>query len=506
MVLFIVLLLFLLPNQSIAAYYRIFSLHTLCPPEKSNTWIDSVYHDKDATTIDLHDKPLMSSVLIEHVWDNSSYKHFHHCEFNIKARSKWLQEAHSGLFAAVRQLNFRQNPAGDCIDYVIFEVNTLTAPTSHKICGTVDDEFFDENNYFEAPEGSLKVVVHIGPHNMEPNKIIMKLSFTAFEDCTGSYKFRCTNSRCISDNLYNDLVINCIPPFCTDEPRYYRKCGTSPAFIPPKGHVLLIGSMLIVVIFLVAMSWYFLKLTSTEVQSPVVEAKYTPRPTKLEELNVHSLLHIISFLNVLDTINLGKTSKLMKSMAKQSYIRFSHISFGNLSVDVYGSPSILEEIGDDVRSVEISGLNVQMLDCLLKCCPNLTDIKLIDSSNIFNSMSFGKYLPLLKNITNLEIRKSEIYYSKMNRAKRFQNFDSLLASLTEIDKLNSLKIDFIETGDKTFHLLKSIKNLKYLHLNRYLATAPIPPIIPTFSHLKEYLLSIEDSETSEIISELVVMG
>ncbi|XP_037040264.1 uncharacterized protein LOC119077184 [Bradysia coprophila] len=261
MAFFIALLLFLLPNQSYTAQYRIFSLHTLCSPEKSNTWIESVYHDKDATTIDLHDQPLKSSVLIEHVWDNSSYKHFHHCEFNIRARSKWLQEANSGLFAAIRQLNFRQNTDGECIDYVIFEVNTLTAPTSHKICGTVyeDDDFLDEKNYFEIPGDSLKVVVHIGPHTTQPNKINMKLSFTAFEDCTGSYKFRCTNSKCISDNLYNDLVINCIPPFCTDEPRFYRKCGTSPAIIQPKGHILFIGSALILAIFFISMSWYFLK-------------------------------------------------------------------------------------------------------------------------------------------------------------------------------------------------------------------------------------------------------
>ncbi|XP_037044160.1 uncharacterized protein LOC119080056 [Bradysia coprophila] len=229
--------------------------------------------------------------------------------------------------------------------------------------------------------------------------------------------------------------------------------------------------------------------TSTELQSADVGAKYTTMPTKLKELYVHSWLHIISFLDVLDTINLAKTSRLMKSIAKQSYIRFSHISFGESSVDVSELPLVLEEIGDDVRSVVISGLNVRMLDCLLKCCPNLTELKLIDSSNILNSMPFGKYLPLLKNITNLEIRKSGIYYSKMNRAKRFQNIDSLLATLTEIDTLNSLKIDYIETGDKTFHHLKSIKNLKCLHLNRYLATVPVPPIIPNFLHLKEYLFT-----------------
>lgn len=125
----------------------------------------------------------MSSVLLEHVWDNSSYKHIHHCEFNIQTRSKWMSGASRGLFVAIRELKFRQNDQGECIDYVIFELNLMGMPSSHKVCGTTaaEEGMQDLKNYFEIPDGVLKVIVHIGHHNLEPNEIAMKLTVTSFE-------------------------------------------------------------------------------------------------------------------------------------------------------------------------------------------------------------------------------------------------------------------------------------------------------------------------------------
>lgn len=256
-----IFLMLLLPGQSYMAY-RKYNLDKLCPSERTNSYIDSVYHTKDSSTIKLHDSPSTSSVLVEHVWDNSSHKHFHHCEFNIQAHSKWLHGPTGGIFAAIRELNFRQNAAGECIDYVIFELNTLTAPTSHKVCRTVDidDYSLDENNFFEIPEGSLKVIVHIGRHSLEPEKITMKLTFTAFEDCSGTYRFRCTNSKCISNNLVNDLIINCIPPFCSDEPKLFSECGTRPAFVLPDSNFIAICSTVAFAVVGVTLSWYLLKI------------------------------------------------------------------------------------------------------------------------------------------------------------------------------------------------------------------------------------------------------
>lgn len=125
----------------------------------------------------------MPSVLLEHIWDNSTYKHIHHCEFNVKGRTQWTYGSRGGIFVSIRELRFRQNIVGECIDYIIFELNNNEGPTSHKVCGTVfgNEAVGDIRNYFEIPNGFLKIIVHIGYHNVEPNEIAMKLTLTAFE-------------------------------------------------------------------------------------------------------------------------------------------------------------------------------------------------------------------------------------------------------------------------------------------------------------------------------------
>lgn len=163
------------------------SLHKLCAPDKTTSIVDTVsdtvQHNNDIVTIDIYDSPTMTSVLVDHAWDDLSYKNFHHCEFNVKTRSKWSTGASSGLFVAIRELKFRQNIVGECIDYMIIELDTMTTPTSHKICGSSfgDESVLDVKNYFEASEGFVKIVIHIDPQNLKPNELSMKLTITAFE-------------------------------------------------------------------------------------------------------------------------------------------------------------------------------------------------------------------------------------------------------------------------------------------------------------------------------------
>lgn len=124
-------------------------------------------------------------MLIDHEWenwDNASDKHFLHCEFNVvEHNNKKVPHASRGIYVAVRELNFRRSTAGECIDYIIFEMNTFPAPTSRKICATVKGNEINEKNYFEIPHGLLKVIIHIGPKYPKAKKIVMKLGFTAFD-------------------------------------------------------------------------------------------------------------------------------------------------------------------------------------------------------------------------------------------------------------------------------------------------------------------------------------
>lgn len=175
-------------------------------------------------------------------------------------------------------------------------------------------------------------------------------------------------------------------------------------------------------------------------------------------------------------------------------------------MDVSELRMILQEIGHHVRSIEIFRLNKRILDCLMEHCTVVTHVKLINPSNIFHLFSFSKYKSFLKHVISLEIWKGGFFYSKLRRVKRFQNFDRLLLALKKVETLESLKIEYIEISRQTFDHLKALKTLKYLHLNRYEAKGHLPPFIPYFPHLNEILFSTEDSETSELISEIKVSG
>lgn len=207
----------------------------------------------------------------------------------------------------------------------------------------------------------------------------------------------------------------------------------------------------------------------------------------------------------MDTINLGETCVLMKNIAQLTYSRFSHFSFGDSSFDKTKLPMILQEIGCHIRTIEIDGLNKKVLDCLSEHCSNVTEIKLIDSSNIFNSISFTNYKSFLQNVTSLEIRKGT-FFSTLSRVNRFQVFDKLFIALAEVNTIKSLKIEYIDISPESFNLLKLIKSLKCLHLIRFRKTAPLSPFIPSFQHLNELLLSTEDSESNQIVSEVIFTG
>lgn len=127
----------------------------------------------------------MSAALIEHAWDNSTYKLFKNCEFMVKTPMKWFYGSYgstSGLYLAIRELNFRKNAVDECLDYVIFELSGIH-PASHKICGNISDEDgpHDAKTYFEIPDGYIKIIIHLDKHVLGSNEIKMKLTVTAFD-------------------------------------------------------------------------------------------------------------------------------------------------------------------------------------------------------------------------------------------------------------------------------------------------------------------------------------
>lgn len=171
-------------------YYITDSVNKFCE-EKSFGYTDIFYHREPTNIIEL--SPSTPSVLIEQAWDNSSYKQYQNCEFKVKTPTKLLYGSYgstSGLFVAIRELNFRRNEIGECMDYLIFELSGIN-PASHKICGQIsgDEGIPDAKNYFEIPDGFIKIIVHIDKHVLGRNEIEMKLTATAFEGVHIPYIF-----------------------------------------------------------------------------------------------------------------------------------------------------------------------------------------------------------------------------------------------------------------------------------------------------------------------------
>lgn len=54
--------------------------------------------------------------------------------------------------------------------------------------------------------------------------------------------------------------MNCIPPFCSDEPKLFSECGTRPTFVLPDKHFIAICSTVVFAIAGVTVSWYLLKI------------------------------------------------------------------------------------------------------------------------------------------------------------------------------------------------------------------------------------------------------
>lgn len=153
----------------------------LCPTSKFKVLIDQILDDKP--NIELENSNDLSVALISQKWDDQTYKSVQHCDFMVIAKPP-ASGGTSGIFASIRKMNLRKDANNACIDYVIFEVGSGESQKSQKMCGTVtDDEVFNASNYFEAPAGSMKIIVFINRYvTLESHKKLeIEFIFTSYD-------------------------------------------------------------------------------------------------------------------------------------------------------------------------------------------------------------------------------------------------------------------------------------------------------------------------------------
>ncbi|KAG4077031.1 hypothetical protein HA402_016018 [Bradysia odoriphaga] len=244
----------------IAVSYKSYKFNKLCTSSKFKALIDTILDDKP--NVELETSNDLSAAVISQRWDDKTYKSVEYCDFKVITKTS-RHEPSRGIFASIRGMNLRRKGPTECIDYVAFEVGSGIVQKSPKMCGTMDDdEVYDVSNFFEAPGGTMKVIIYISRYvTLEAGKELgIELSFTSYDDCSRN-TLECQPNKCIAKIFENDTVLNCPPPGCLDEPSLAEHCKAKPIYQAPSSHILAISALtsLFMVMFGIVTCWYCFK-------------------------------------------------------------------------------------------------------------------------------------------------------------------------------------------------------------------------------------------------------
>lgn len=110
----------------------------------------------------------------------------------------------------------------------------------------------------------------------------------------------------------------------------------------------------------------------------VFQPMLDPNAVKFEELNDDCLFKLVSYLDLIDIVNLGKSSTRFESFAKLVYRKKTRFSFGGHSRDSKINESnlepILQALGSEVQSLAWTNIDKSHLQYFSKYCPNVTQI------------------------------------------------------------------------------------------------------------------------------------
>lgn len=143
--------------------------------------VDAILDDQP--NVELENTNDFSAALISQTWDDKTYKNSEHCDFKVITKNS-RHGPTRGIFASIRQMNLRKRENNECIDYVIFQVGSGGNQKSQKMCGTIDgDEKYDASNFFEAPGGTMKVIIYISRYvTLEHGKELgVNFTFTSYD-------------------------------------------------------------------------------------------------------------------------------------------------------------------------------------------------------------------------------------------------------------------------------------------------------------------------------------
>lgn len=209
-----------------------------------------------------------SAAIVRQVWTEENLQNFHDCRITIDSNlySQYGKYGR-GMFVSIRRINFRKKSNAqdaECIDYVRISFGQAKL---QKICGTFDaNTELGRQAFFNDDEGSVNIHIFIDktrPLTLGQRSIELEMVFTAYDsklmkfmqteinrvtdwskkinknkyffpaftftECSaGPEMMRCNpkdDSFCIWSHFNEDNIMNCPPPYCSDE---NVKCGSPP--------------------------------------------------------------------------------------------------------------------------------------------------------------------------------------------------------------------------------------------------------------------------------------
>lgn len=123
------------------------------------------------------------------------------------------------------------------------------------------------------------------------------------------------------------------------------------------------------------------------------QPKIDPNTVKFEEIKDDCLLHIASYLNIIDIANLGKSSTRLFETVRRFYRKPTHFSYRPMNQN--DMQSIFQVLGIYSESTDWIKLRRSHLGFLSQYCPNVIEMKLTNRASDMTDMT---YFTIVKNI------------------------------------------------------------------------------------------------------------
>lgn len=236
---------------------------------------------------------------------------------------------------------------------------------------------------------------------------------------------------------------------------------------------------------------------------------------KFEELIDDVLLKIVSYLELIDIVNLGKTSTRFESFTTTLYRRKTHFSFGldtgYSSINESNLEPILEALAGHIKSIAWHNIQSNHLIYLSKHCSNVSELSLENSAEITpkvyreNENFFAKIEKLKVDDGSIsETVLKTLTSSKVLKCLELYNLDSISRNFFAEFKnpdLDALTIKGIHDSIRCDDVIKFVRNHKlskfsYDGHSSLQKCLNLPPVYLTM--FKELDLNYEDFENKDL--------